>query len=598
MDLSARYRTSAMTEPRQYRDFDLYRRLLREARLFWPFIATLLALQLLSTPLVLLTPVPLKIVVDNVLGSEPIPGWLGWLVPSSVASDSLRLLVYAVALLVAVALLQYLRILIVWLMSAYAGNKLLVSFRAKLFDHMQRLSFTYHDHKGSMDSMYRIQYDTMSIQQIATEGVIPFVAGGVTLVAMLWITMQIDAVLALVALLIVPPLFFLTNISRKIINRQWRDLKAKESTAIGVVHETLSALRLVKAYGKENVARQHFESKSEKVVQDQVRIAFTEGGFDLFIALTIALGTGAVLFIGARHVQSGVITLGDLLLVMGYLAQLYAPLQTVTKTVAQLQSALAGAARVFSVLDEKPKVTERDHARPLERAQGELEFRNVEFGYEGGRRVLDRTSFRIPSCSRVGIFGPTGAGKTTLVSLLLRFYDPSRGNILLDGVDLRDYAIADLRKQYALVLQESVLFSASIGENISYARADATREEIIEAARAANAHDFISALPAGYETMVGERGMRLSGGERQRISLARAFLRNAPILVLDEPTSAVDIATERLIIEALDRLMEERTTFIIAHRLSSLERCDMWLRLENGKSAQLLHEFPVAPAVA
>jgi ATP-binding cassette subfamily B protein len=307
----------AMTEGRRYRDLELYRRLLREARSFWPFIASLLILQLLATPLALLTPVPLKIVVDSVLGTDPLPAWFAPLVPAGIASDSSYLLAYAVTLLVAIAVLEYLRILVVWLMSAYVGNKLLLNFRAKLFGHVQQLSFTYHDSRGSMDSLYRIEHDTASIQQVATDGLIPFIASGVTLAAMVWVTMRIDAWLAVVALCVVPPLFVLTNISRKLIKRQWTSLKAKESSAISIVQETLGALRVVKAFGKEVAARDHFESKLDHVVKDQMRVALTEGSFDLFIAATTALGSAAVLYIGVRHVKSGVITLGDLLLVMG-----------------------------------------------------------------------------------------------------------------------------------------------------------------------------------------------------------------------------------------------------------------------------------------
>jgi ATP-binding cassette subfamily B protein len=290
-----------------------------------------------------------------------------------------------------------------------------------------------------------------------------------------------------------------------------------------------------------------------------------------------------VLFLGVRHVRSGVLTLGELLLVMGYLTQLYDPLKTLSKTAAGLQSKLASAERVFALLHNPPDVLERPSAVPLERARGAIEFHHVSFGYAHDRLVLNDVSFQVPPAARVGIAGPTGAGKTTLVSLLLRLYDPTHGRIVLDGVDLRDYRVRDLRQQYALVLQEPVLFSTSISDNIAYARPEASQAELVEAAQAAHAHDFIMRLPQGYETLVGERGMTLSGGERQRVSLARAFLKNAPILILDEPTSAVDLETEALIMEALERLMRGRTTLIVAHRLSTLERCDLRLELDHGR---------------
>jgi len=276
-------------------------------------------------------------------------------------------------------------------------------------------------------------------------------------------------------------------------------------------------------------------------------------------------------------------SLGELLMVLSYVANLYSPLKTISKTVGTVQSSFAGLERAVEVLDHVTDVVERADARPLARARGEIEFRHVSFAYDERNQVLVDLSFKVPAGARLGIAGRTGSGKTTIASLATRFYDPSQGEIRLDGVDIRDYQLADLRNQFAIVLQEPVLFSTTIAENIAYGRADATEEEIISAAEAANAHAFIVNLPDGYQTIVGERGMRLSGGERQRISLARAFLKDAPILILDEPTSSVDVKTEAMIMEAMQKLMTNRTTLIIAHRLSTLDVCDMQLELEPGR---------------
>jgi len=284
------------------------------------------------------------------------------------------------------------------------------------------------------------------------------------------------------------------------------------------------------------------------------------------------------------RVQSGNLTVGNLVLAMAYLAQLYLPAQLISETISDMQGGIASAARIFAVLDKVPDVRERPHARPLGRAIGELAFRNVSFAYSGGQEpVLRDVSFEVSPGMRVGIAGASGAGKTTLMSLLFRFYDPTKGQIFLDGVDLRDYKLADLRNQFSLVLQEPVLFSTTVAENIAYARPEAKEAEIVEAAKAANAHDFIVRLPHGYNTAVGERGMTLSGGERQRIALARAFLKNAPILIFDEPTSSVDLTTESVIMDALERLMRGRTTFLITHRVSTLRKCDVLLEIDYGR---------------
>jgi ATP-binding cassette, subfamily B, bacterial len=405
----------------------------------------------------------------------------------------------------------------------------------------------------------------------------------VTLVSMIFITALIDLQLALVALAVSPLLFLILRIYGQRLRTGWHGQKKLESSTLRVVQETLGGIRVVKAFGQEDRERERFTGKASETLRARIRLSFQEGGLGLMVGLVIAVGEAAVIFIGVRNVQAGTLTLGNLLLVMGYLSQLYRPLQSISKKVGDLQHSLASAERTFALLDQTPEVIEKPNAMPLSRAKGTLSFQNVSFAYEGNNPVLQNVSFEVDSGTLVGIAGATGAGKTTLVSLLTRFYDPTSGRITLDGVDLRDYKIADLRKQFAIVLQEPVLFSTSIAENIAYANPDATFEEIVAAARAANAHEFITYLPEGYDTQVGERGMRLSGGERQRISLARAFLKDAPILILDEPTSSVDVKTEALIMEAMTRLMHERTTFMIAHRLSTLANCDVRLQIEGGR---------------
>ena len=403
------------------------------------------------------------------------------------------------------------------------------------------------------------------------------------LASAIFVTARLDSQLALIALAVVPALFVLSRVYTRRVRRRYHDLKELESSALGVLQDVLTAMRVVKAFGKEKDEHARYVDRSGKTVQARVRLSLTESAFGLAVNVAIATGTAAVLFVGVRHVQSGVLTLGELLMVMTYLSQLYGPLETISQKVGDVQSSLASAERAFELLDESPDVKEKPHARRIAHARGAIEFRDVSFAYKGDDAVLHDVSFEVAPGTRLGFVGRTGAGKTTLMSLITRFYDPIAGEILLDGVDLRDYKLADLRNQFGIVLQEPVLFSTSIAENIAYARPGARIRDVVAAAEAANAHEFVCALPDGYGTIVGERGMRLSGGERQRIALARAFLKDAPILILDEPTSSVDTHTETAIMDAIERLMERRTSLMIAHRLSSLRICDARLEIESGR---------------
>ena len=564
-------------------DVALYRRLLRQARPYWLHLSLLFCIGLLASPIALLNPVPLKIVVDSVLGTRPLPPALRALLPASIVGSPGALLVAAVGLLLAVAALAQLQALANKFMQAYVGERLVLGFRTELVQQAQRLSLSYHDSKGAADSLYRIQQDAAVIDKIMVEGIIPFISAAITLGTMIVVTARLDWQLALVALAVSPPLFVLSRLYRPRMRRQSRHVKKLESSALAVVQETLGALRVVKAFGGEQRETDRFAQRSREGVAARIGMALTEGRYGLLVGVTTALGTGAVLFIGVRHVQANVLTLGQLLMAVTYLGQLYEPLKTVSKKAATLQSYLASAERAFALLDQEPEVPERPDARPLDRARGALEFCGVFFAYGPDRPVLHDVSCVIPAGTRLGIVGATGAGKTTLISLLTRFYDPQQGAILLDGTDLRAYRLADLRRQFAVVLQEPVLFSTSIAENIAYAAPGATRHQIVAAAQAANAHEFIERLPQGYETEVGDRGVKLSGGQRQRISLARAFLKDAPVLILDEPTSSVDAKTEAAIVDALERLKQGRTVIVISHRPSTLAGCSALLTIEGGR---------------
>ena len=582
---------------RSYRTLALYKRLIFEARSCWGQVAALFALGLLATPLALAAPVPIKIAIDCILGRAPLPSWVEWIVPEVPPHSQTSLLVLVAVMAVVVGFLTYLQYLGVWVLTVYTGEKLVLGLRSKLFLHFQKLSLSYHDRQGASDSLYRIQYDATGIQYFVIETMIPVLSNLVTVIGAIYVISLISWKLALVALAVCPILFALTHFAHAPIRRAWNALKESESSAMAVVQEALSALRIVKAFGREEHEDWRFTERSRGVVRGHTQVAFMAAGVQLAVGLTTAIGTAAVLVFGVTEVIHGSVSLGDLLLVVAYIAMLFKPLETLSNKFVDATRSLASAERIFVLLDRSPEVMEKPDARRIDRAVGAVEFKNVKFSFDPDRPALSDISFSIAPGTRVGIVGHTGAGKSTLISLMIRFYDPDEGQVLLDGVDLRDYKLSDLRAQYAIMLQEAILFSASVKDNIGYARPGADQAAIEAAAKAAYAHDFIMRLPKGYDTQVGERGMMLSGGERQRISLARAFLRDAPLLILDEPTSAIDVNTESLIMAATEDLMRGRTTFMIAHRLSTLKSCDVLLRLENGRLIEIARQQP-EPLVA
>lgn len=519
------------------------------------------------------------------MGQPALPAFLQRFAPNTLSHATT--LGFAIGLLLVLAVMVNLQGLAGWWLQTYTGEKLVWDFRAQLLNHVQRLPLAFHDRYGASDSVYRIQHDAPSIQYVAIQGIIPLITASFTLLGMIYVSMRIDAPLALIALAISPALFVLSLGSSRIVRQRSREVKELDTSAMSVIQEVLASIRLIKAFGQESREHERFVRHSSLRMSGQVKLSMMQATFNVLVGMTISVGTAAALYIGVRHVREGRLTVGSLLVVMAYIAQVYQPLQLLSTKMTDIQVWFASLDRAFMLFDQTPEIAEAPHALSLKRAKGAFEFRDVSFAYDESGHGLQHVSFSLAPGARVGIVGTTGAGKTTLLNLLMRFYDPTFGQVLLDGRDLRDYRIADLRRQFSVVLQDPVLFNASIAENIAYGKPDASDAEIIAAAQAASSHEFINNLPEGYETRPGERGILLSGGERQRISLARAFLRNSPILILDEPTSSIDGKTEARIMQATEDLMRGRTTFMIAHRLNTLKNCDLILVLEQGQLVEI-----------
>lgn len=564
-------------------DLFVIKELLSQARPYWLRLGMIFVLEFLLTPLSLLAPIPLMLAVDSVIGSKPLPDFLRIITPDSIEASKGTLLIAISVFLVLVAVLINLFTTVKAVLKTLTSELLVLQFRARLLNHAQRVSLAYHDRIGTADSIYRIQHDAPAISSIVVSGLTPFISAGTMLVGMIVVTAKIDWQLAVVALAVSPVIATLTYVVRKKLRQQWHAVKKLESSALKIIKETLGSLRVVKAFGQEHWEHGRFVARANQGYGARMQAVKRESLYGFFVGSTLAVGTAVVLYIGVKHVENGQLTLGMLLLVMSYLGQLYNPLQSLGQQVTTLQQNLASAERAFVLLKLPPEVFERSDALPLSTARGRVEFRNVSFSYEPQRAVLHNISFSVPEGSRVGIAGKTGSGKTTLMNLLIRFYDADSGEILVDGKNIKDYKLSDLRNQIAVVLQEPILFSGTVYENIAYGRPNASLQEIEDAAAMANVDEFVNTLPEGYHTKLGERGMLLSGGQRQRIALARAFLKDAPILILDEPTSSVDMKTEAIIMDAMERLMQGRTTFVIAHRLGTLDHCDLILSMDQGR---------------
>lgn len=553
-------------------------------------VAAGLGLTVAGTAVSLLQPWPLKLTLDCVLGSGRAPQALtrlaAFLTEVFPFVSDRRLALLAVLCLGTVAIQLVVGACNVLGMSVLVetGLRMVFRLRCALFDHMQRLSLRFHDANPVGDSLFRVTWDTYAVQTIYNSGVVPTVTAAITLIGIGLIMLSKDWSLTLAALGVCVPIMLLVQYLDRPMNYHSNRVQERESDVSTRVQETLSGIRVVQAFGREEFESVRFRDEADASLKANHTLTVLETLSQALVSVMLAAGTGVVVWIAALRVLEGRLTPGDVVMMAAYVVMLYKPLETLAYTTAIVQAAAAKGRRVFAILDSETDIADAPGVMaPGQRARGEIRFEDVRFSYEPDRPVLRDVRLDIPAGTTVALVGPSGAGKTTLVGLLLRFYDPGAGRILLDGSDLRTLPLAWLRQNVALVLQEPVLFAATIFENIAYGRPRATAEEVMAAADLAGASQFIRNLPEGYETSLGERGVSLSGGQRQRISIARAFLKDAPVLIMDEPTSALDTATEKELLVALERLKRNRTTLIVAHRLSTIREADVIVAMSEGR---------------
>ncbi|KAB8335206.1 ABC transporter ATP-binding protein [Scytonema tolypothrichoides VB-61278] len=565
-------------------------RLARYARVRWRGLAFVLLLMFINVGLNVLKPWPLKLIVDCILGNQPLPNTLVWLKTLAGDADTALLGSLAGATIVLFLASEGVRLLQDYV-GAGVGSQMGYDLGAALFHRLQHLSLMFHTQQRSGDLVRRVMTDSICIRNLAMGVFLPVLTSVVNLVAMFVVMWQLNHFLSLLSLVVAPLIVLLIWVFNKPMIERTYQHQQFEGEIMALGEQTLTALPIVQAFGREAHEDERFRYLSQKALQACLRAILAQMQFKIGVSGVTAVGTAAIMLLGGFQVLNGSLSIGSLLVFLSYLASLYVPMETLAYMSSGFAAAAASAMRVLEVLDAKEEVREIPGAKPLllqpGKASGYVCLEKVSFGYQDGKPIVQDISLEAQPGEMIALVGETGVGKSTLVSLIPRFFDPWQGRVLFDGVDIREVQLQTLREQIALVLQEPFLLPLTIAENIAYGCVGASREAIVAAAQAANADSFIQRLPQGYDTVIGERGATLSGGEKQRLAIARALLKDAPVLILDEPTSALDAQTEFLLLEALERLMAGRTTFIIAHRLSTVQRADRIVVLERGGIAEI-----------
>jgi subfamily B ATP-binding cassette protein MsbA len=553
---------------------------LRLARPYWKWLLIVAGAMLVDTAMGLASPWPLKIVLDSVFDAKPMPSAFAWL--SGEHSTRLARLNVAVVSTIAIALLQAASAYLDAYYTVSIGQWIAHDLRHSVYAHLQRLSMSYYDKQQVGPLISTITDDINAVQEFASTSLLDILIDGLTIVGMLAVMFTLNWRFTLAALALTPLLAVFVFRLRSVVKEATRDVRRRQSEIVSIVQEGLGSIRVVKAFAQGAFERQRLDAKSVESVEAALYARRVRSLLGPVVTALVALGTAAVLWFGARLVLEGAMTAGALVVFMTYLGKLFRPIQDLARASTNIAQAAVGLERVKALLDADERLPRAPHARPLTRVDGRVEFRGVTFGYDPARPVLTDVSFIVEPGQLVGLVGSSGSGKSTLVSLIPRFYDPDSGAVTIDGSDIRDFTIRSLRRQIGFVLQDTELFYAPVWQNIAYGQPDATREQIIRAARLAQAHEFIEALPQGYDTMVGRGGLTLSGGQRQRLGIARAMVRDAAILILDEPSSGLDAESERLVFEGLDRLLAGKTTFVISHRLATIRKADIIFVLDQG----------------